>query len=110
MDFIVYASGENTLLLIPDCFLPPDEAQVAYGPLSVCDRIDDGVGGAELWRKFAADIDEHAFAAVSVAEMELLLGHDHPFLEQFRKSAPRLRTIFGTSPLAPEARSPAGTV
>jgi len=34
MDFIVYMSGEKTLLLIPDCFLPSTEAQADYGPLA----------------------------------------------------------------------------
>ena len=110
MDFVVYASGQSTVLLIPDFFLPPIEAQRAYAPLTVCGRISAFAGGATLWRRFEAAIDAHAFVAVSIAEMERILGIDHPFLVQFRKTAARRGALFGTSPLAPEAGSPAGNV
>ena len=104
MDFIVYASGEHKLLLIPNSILPPVVAQLLHGPLSVCGKIKATRGGEDLFQIFAADIDEHAFVAVGVEELELLLGHDHPFLGQYRKSTPRLRKVFGTSPIGGAVR------
>jgi hypothetical protein len=110
MDFIVYASGdEKTLLLVPGCMLPPIAAQVTYGPLSVCGRLNSRDGGAKLWRKFAAEVDAHSFAVVSVAEAERLLGSEHPLLQQCRKSASRLQPTAGRSQSA-EAAPPAGDV
>lgn len=101
LDLIVYVSGKGPFLLIPDCFLPPIAAQETYGPLSESGRINHREGGAKLWCKFGADIEEHSFAVVSVAEMTFILGPDHPLLEQVRKPAPRRKAIHRASPAAP---------
>jgi hypothetical protein len=112
MDFSVYVSGESesTLLLVPACFLPPLQAQVTYGPLFVCGRINSSDGGAKLWRRFAAEIEDHDFAAVSMTDAARILGKGHPFLDNCRKTASTHKSVVGTSPIAPEAQSPAGNV
>jgi hypothetical protein len=85
MNFIVYGSNTDQLLLVPDCFLPSYAAQCAYGPLDLCGKVKDRAGGAELWTKFCNDIERQSYAVVSIDEADSLLGHEHPCLQQFRR-------------------------
>jgi len=74
------------VVLVPDCFLPSNVARSTYGSLAVCGKVNNRNGGAKLWRRLAADIEEHAYAAISIEEAERVLGRDHSIVAQLRKS------------------------
>jgi len=86
MDVIVYGTRSSALLLVPDCFLPSNEAQHRYGPLQPRGQVSlaDGLR-TEAWLKVAADIDRDAFALISKAAARQLLGSDHPYLQRPRR-------------------------
>ena len=92
MDVALYTSDQGTLLLVPACMQPAHEAQRLYGPLQPCAKahlahMRDPVVRARVER----DIDHHAYALVTVAEVKSLLGARHRCLR--RRSAgfwPRL--------------------
>jgi len=91
MEVIVYRCRTDGFLFVPSCFLPSNEAEHRYGPLSPLGTLTFEENRFCEWQQVIGNIECHSYALVSAAEAKRLLGRNHPYLRQSRPSIRRLR-------------------
>jgi hypothetical protein len=79
MDVALYASDHGTLILVPACMHPAQEAERRHGPLRMCGQAHlNDLPDIYSRARIEADIDQSAYAMVNVHEAQSLLGVRHP--------------------------------
>lgn len=74
MVFIAYSRGDGALVLVPDCFVAPRDAEARHGPLAFAGRIDHETHPLPgVWERVLADIDRQSYAVVRSSTRLLLM-------------------------------------
>jgi hypothetical protein len=75
MEAVLYAARDGSLALVPGCFQPSRELEVAHGAFQACGRIAVAdIVRRPLWRRILADFDRCGYALLSPGEADRLFG------------------------------------
>jgi hypothetical protein len=90
MDAMLYSSAQGALVLVPACFEPSMELQMAHGRLLLCCRVElAALAGSALGRRVAADFDQCTYAMLSPRDARRLFGSQALWGSSDRRLTPR---------------------
>ncbi len=83
MDVTVYVGEAGVLVLMPSCFLPCIELEHRHGPQRHCgNAFVEESADSPLAKRVHNEFRERTYAQLSLDEGILLLGGEHPCIEQ----------------------------
>ena len=90
MEAVLYAARDGAQALVPGCFQPSHDLEVAHGAFRACGRIAMAdVGRRPLWSRIQADFDRCGYALLSPREADSLFGAEGFWGFSDRRGVPR---------------------
>lgn len=89
MEAVLYASTNGALVLVPNCFKPPQDLEQVHGRFRVCGRISVEEIDTPLWRRILSDFDGCGYALLGPGDADRLFGAQALWGFSDRRGAPR---------------------